>query len=481
MVSKVTFSRFSSRRGLVAAVAVASAVLLAGCQDEGLRHGRAWQPIPSRTIALMESKGMTKYSPIMFRTLKKEAELEIWKQKSDGRYALLKTYPMCRWSGQLGPKKREGDRQVPEGFYTITPKSLNPNSAYYLSMNVGYPNKFDRAHGRTGSLIMVHGACSSRGCFSMTDKQIAEIYAIVREAFNGGQKAIQVQSLPFRMTPKNLAKYRFDKNMPFWKQLKKGVDHFEVTKVPPRVDVCGRRYVFNADPASPGTSLHPRRACPALKTDDMVASAVSQKHHEDMKKVALHIKKGQRAVRTIYADGGQHPSFAHVTMVSRPHALAKGPIEIALDDKGRPIKDKPKAARTRLAEKEQKKGNAATQVAAKAGKDVGKVTRVARTESGKPAAVTAYAPDDKPASKKPFYSRWLARISGGDEKPKAGNDGKLEKLIPGADVPAAKAKPISQKRGKGSNKRDKRAALPDIIRGAQPVLPRGLTAYAPTR
>ena len=113
---------------------------------------------------------------------------------------------------------REGDRQVPEGFYSITPGQMNPNSAYYLSFNVGYPNAYDRAHGTTpAATIMVHGICSSAGCFSMTDAQIAEIYAIAREAFAGGQRAIQMQSLPFRMTAENLAKYRLDPNIGFWK------------------------------------------------------------------------------------------------------------------------------------------------------------------------------------------------------------------------------------------------------------------------
>ena len=114
---------------------------------------------------------------MLIRTYKKEAEFEIWKMKADGRYVLFKTFPMCRWSGQLGPKMAEGDRQVPEGFYKITPGQMNPVSQYYLSFNVGYPNAYDRAHGASGGSIFVHGACSSAGCFSMTDEQIDQIYA----------------------------------------------------------------------------------------------------------------------------------------------------------------------------------------------------------------------------------------------------------------------------------------------------------------
>ena len=223
--------------------AVAGALLLGGCSDDGRlsSNSRHYVAISPQMEATMSEKGMNARAPILFRAYKKESELEVWKQTSTGEYALLKTFPMCRWSGQLGPKKVEGDRQVPEGFYSITPAQLNPNSSYYLSFNVGYPNAYDRSLGRTGAHIMVHGACSSMGCFSMTDEQVADIYALAREAFGGGQKAIQMQSLPFRMTAQNLAKYRSDENMPFWKNLKEGSDHFDVTKREPQVAVCGRR------------------------------------------------------------------------------------------------------------------------------------------------------------------------------------------------------------------------------------------------
>ena len=143
-------------------LAAAAGALAAGCEDAlEADSGRSQRPIPDQTLALMDKIGTTPSAPVLIRTYKQEAELEIWKLKSDGQYALLKTYPMCRWSGQLGPKLREGDHQVPEGFYTIAPGQMNPNSHYYLSFNVGYPNAYDRAYGRTGGDIMVHGVCSS--------------------------------------------------------------------------------------------------------------------------------------------------------------------------------------------------------------------------------------------------------------------------------------------------------------------------------
>ncbi len=192
---------------------------------------------------------------------------------------------MCRWSGQLGPKVREGDRQVPEGFYSITPARMNPNSAYYLSFDVGYPNTYDRALGRTGGSIMVHGICSSAGCFSMTDEQIAEIYAIAREGFAGGQRAIQMQSYPFRMTAENLAKYRLDPNISFWNQLKEGADNFEVTKKDVEVGVCEKRYIFNAVPAD-ASRFDATGRCPPLQRNEETQSEVMARQKRDEAKIA---------------------------------------------------------------------------------------------------------------------------------------------------------------------------------------------------
>ena len=230
-------------------------------------------PIPPATLALMSTKGVSPADPILMRAYKKESEIELWKRGEDGKYALLKTYPMCRWSGQLGPKIREGDRQAPEGFYAVTPASMNPNSSLYLSFNLGYPNEYDRSLGRTGAHLMVHGSCSSRGCFAMTDEAISELYAVVREAFAGGQRAVQFQSYPFRMTPENLARHRQDPNIAFWRNIKEGSDRFEITKAEPVVGVAGGRYVFDADAdgATAATMNHgpaPRRAASAASVKD---------------------------------------------------------------------------------------------------------------------------------------------------------------------------------------------------------------------
>ncbi|MEM7299903.1 MAG: murein L,D-transpeptidase family protein [Pseudomonadota bacterium] len=259
---------FSARR-----ILLASAVLvpLAACQD-GLDGAfpKAERPIPERLKGTMRAKGMGSRSPIMIRIFKEEDTLEVWKRKSTGRYDLLKSYEICKWSGKLGPKHKEGDRQAPEGFYHVTPALMNPNSSYYLSFNMGFPNSYDRSHGRTGSHLMIHGACSSAGCYSMTDELISEIYALAREAFRGGQRSFQIQAYPFRMTPENMVKHRDSKNYAFWEMLKEGYDHFEATKIPPRVEVCGKRYNFNVV-ARDGERFSARRSCPSLGMPESLA------------------------------------------------------------------------------------------------------------------------------------------------------------------------------------------------------------------
>lgn len=325
----VLFSGMSPRGMAVAGVAASLAAALSGCSET--HESRASQPLSRDMLALMEQKEVAPASPMLIRAFKKESEFEVWKMRSDGSYVLLKTFPICRWSGQLGPKTHEGDRQSPEGFYSITPAMMNPNSAYYLSFNVGYPNAYDRVHGATGGAVMVHGICSSAGCFAMTDAQIAEIYALARESFAGGQHAIQMQSYPFHMSAQNLAKYRLDPNMPFWKELKKGDDHFEATKHDVSVNVCNRHYVFGAQ-ADPGHPIDPDAACPPLKYDPDVESKVASLERAEKTETAELIARGERAVRLVYKDGAQHPAFANrVAEVSRPDALVP-PLEVMLDD-----------------------------------------------------------------------------------------------------------------------------------------------------
>jgi len=301
-------------RALLASAAVAVAIAVAGCDPETIAPtGRAHAPLSEKTLAEMTAKNMDKQSPILARIFKEESEMEIWKQTRDGQFELLKTYPICRWSGDLGPKKKEGDRQAPEGFYAITPGQMNPNSNYYLAFNTGFPNTYDRAMGYTGSELMVHGDCSSRGCYAMTDEQIQEIYALARESFFGGQKSFQLQAYPFRMTAMNMAKHRNNPNFAFWKMLKEGYDHFDATHQEPKVAICDRRYVFDA--VSPGDSNRPlafnaKAACPAYQLDKNIADAVIDHQRQEQRKMAEYVANGVSTVPSRAGiDGGMNPVF----------------------------------------------------------------------------------------------------------------------------------------------------------------------------
>ncbi|MBK9081518.1 MAG: murein L,D-transpeptidase [Rhizobiales bacterium] len=445
----------------VAAGALGAAGLLSGCNDSG--STRALRPVSSETVALIETKGAKLSSPVLLRAFKKEAELEVWKMKADGKYVHVKTYPMCRWSGQLGPKRTEGDRQVPEGFYTIAPGQMNPNSNYYLSFNVGYPNAYDRAHGRTGGLIMVHGACSSAGCFSMTDDQIAELYAIAREAFAGGQRAIQMQSLPFRMTADNLAKHRLDPNMSFWRELKKGADVFEVTQNEPQVGVCGGNYVFGANPGS--------TACAARTGDDpAVVAEVAAKERRDSEKVAELVAQGVKPIKVVYADGGQHPSFRHVGDVSRPDALAQGPTEIVLEDKGKPAKPAAVQVAAAKAAKSKPVETAAVDAAATAAQP-GKPAAGAAASEG--ATTLAKATDGKPAiaaaaAAQPGVDTETVASAG----PESGKTGFFKKWLSFGPAPESAAAPTSILPQPAA------APLPAPRRAATPVKPQASLAPA---
>jgi len=293
--------------------------ILSGCVSTVLDvDEKATQPIPATLVNDMRAKGMTPAAPIVVRIFKEESELEIWKRDGSGRFALLKTYPMCRWSGKLGPKTRAGDRQAPEGFYHVNAGMLNPKSQYYLSFDLGYPNRLEKALGYSGESLMVHGACSSSGCYAVTDEGVAEIYAVVREALRGGQGSFQVQAFPFRMTAKNLARHRADPNFAFWQTLKDGYDSFEVKRRPPRVAYCDGRYVFDAEFAG-GEPSDPLAACPAAVADPAVAARSTSD-----RLLADQLATGGIAAAThAYTDGGMHPSFRRLLERNGEQALAK--------------------------------------------------------------------------------------------------------------------------------------------------------------
>jgi len=314
------FDRALGRSGASLRVVATSAVLacafaLAGCYgEEGYQlPTRAMKELSPEMLTLLQQKNMPKDSPILVRVFKEESELEVWKEDTTGLYQLLKVYPICRWSGELGPKKVEGDRQAPEGFYSITPGLMNPNSNYYLAINMGFPNAYDKANGYSGGFLMIHGDCSSRGCYAMTDEQIGEIYSLARESFLGGQKQFQIQAYPFRMTPANLARHRTNPNMPFWNMLKEGNDHFEVTHMEPKVDVCDRHYVFDAQQPANSTKplvFSPSARCPVYEVADEIAGPALEKQRNDEYQIAQLTRLNTPVAPIVMGtDGGMNRVF----------------------------------------------------------------------------------------------------------------------------------------------------------------------------
>lgn len=259
---------FLAWRGLlVVAVLVAGGVLLLLSRDvmrdwdsirieaeraRRLAYSASGMPLPGTPdlddfAGRLSAHGVALGAPVFIRIFKREFELELW-MKRDDRFHRFAVYPICRWSGDLGPKLAQGDAQAPEGFYTVDQKALNPNSRWHRSFNLGFPNAFDRAHKRTGTYLMVHGGCSSIGCYAMTDPVVDEIWRLVTAALKGGQQRFHVHVFPFRMTDENLSLRSHMQWAPFWRDLKRGYDAFEATQLPPKVSVCQGRYAVAQSP-----------------------------------------------------------------------------------------------------------------------------------------------------------------------------------------------------------------------------------------
>ncbi len=279
--------RFLLSLAIIAALALAALFFFAGGNwyraadqlrlatrhlNQRLHYGFGY-PLPgtpdlTRLDDRLKAAGLKRGDPVFIRIFKSELTLELWMKRGDS-YVLFASYPICYWSGRLGPKLQTGDHQAPEGFYTVSQGELNPNSHWYRSFNVGFPNLFDRAHGRTGSFLMVHGGCSSVGCYAMTNAVIGEIWELVTAALDAGQQRFAVQIFPFRLTEARLAAYQDHPAAAFWRELKAGYDLFEEMKTPPQISVCQGKYVAEAGRAGEVNAPALRNACP-------VASAPAQ-------------------------------------------------------------------------------------------------------------------------------------------------------------------------------------------------------------
>ncbi|HEY0031182.1 MAG TPA: L,D-transpeptidase family protein [Bacteroidia bacterium] len=198
--------------------------------------------------AAIKKQGIKEDFELFIRVFKEDKELEVWLRPKDQKeFQLFKTYAICASSGELGPKRKQGDGQVPEGFYTIA--VFNPYSSYHLSMGLSYPNASDRiiGKGNLGGDIMIHGDCVTIGCMPLTDNFIKEVYILAVEARNSGQQSIPVHIFPTRLNEKGMTflSGQNAKQLDFWKNLKTGYDYFEEHKQLPKVTVDkAGKYLF---------------------------------------------------------------------------------------------------------------------------------------------------------------------------------------------------------------------------------------------
>jgi murein L,D-transpeptidase YafK len=292
--------------------------------------------VAAERSARLTAKGLSAGSAVMIRIFKSESELELWMQKDD-RFELFATYPICKWSGKLGPKLHEGDRQAPEGIYAVAMPQIHRKGRWPRALNIGFPNAFDRAMERTGSLILVHGGCSSIGCFAMTNPKMEEIYQLTEQALQQGQQFIQVHVFPFRMTEANLKAHADSEWQPFWHNLKDAYDVFERTRVPPQVSVCGKQYVVSEGALSGIAQAASASADPMGQQADCIdtatevsrhASADSEVEPVSLSKARRVVSKTQRRraagrnVRKAYAEARKTRVAAHLERARAKQASA---------------------------------------------------------------------------------------------------------------------------------------------------------------
>ena len=265
----------------------------------------------------LDDKGLKAGDQLFIRVFKSESELEVWMRRGE-EFVHFATYPICHWSGTLGPKLREGDKQNPEGFYTIGWRQLHRVGRWPRSLNLGFPNVLDRMNGRTGSYILVHGGCSSVGCFAMTNAVMEEIYDLAERALRQGQGTVHVHVFPFRMTEENLAAHAESEWSGFWRNLKEGYDAFEATRRPPRVSVCENRYnIQETGPVEVGDHL-PLALCGETFAATLEREMATSPARQRVSAVRPQLPLSQAAFATL-------PEATTRTSPSARHAAAASP------------------------------------------------------------------------------------------------------------------------------------------------------------
>ncbi|WP_210114333.1 L,D-transpeptidase family protein [Hymenobacter aquaticus] len=200
-----------------------------------LAYARKW---PQLSTLLRSRRIDPARLEVFFRVFKIGRRLEAWgRNQGDATFQLLRAYPLAATSGSLGPKRHEGDNQVPEGFYRLD--RFNPISTYYMSLGLDYPNASDRALGgpNPGSHIFVHGSDVTVGCLPITDDGIQEVYLLALEARSAGQQDLQIHIFPFEMNAQNMERYRQNVHYSFWQSLQPGFAYFDEHLTPAVVEV----------------------------------------------------------------------------------------------------------------------------------------------------------------------------------------------------------------------------------------------------
>lgn len=183
-------------------------------------------------------------APMLLRVFKQEREVEVWVQPEDQQtFVLFRIFPICFYSGKLGPKVKEGDMQSPEGFYFVGPAQMRAKSQYHRAIDFAFPNDYDAAQGYTGTELLIHGNCVSSGCYAMTDPFVEQLYELGSATAATAAQGFWIHAFPFHMTAEALAGQQDSPWLGFWQQLKAGYDAFETSRIPPHIRVEGGRYV----------------------------------------------------------------------------------------------------------------------------------------------------------------------------------------------------------------------------------------------
>lgn len=304
----------------------------AHARGEGLFEGAV---DPGRLDRMLARQGLTLGARIFIRIFKQESELEIWLNKGD-RYERLAVYPICHWTGGLGPKLREGDRQSPEGFYSIGLPQIRHLGRWRNAINLGFPNLFDQSHRRTGSYILIHGGCSSTGCFAMTDGRQQEIYRLIGAALRNGQRQVQIHVMPFRMTDEALAAHRVSMWSGYWQDMKSGYDSFERTRLPPRVGICRGRYVVADGQPGDGDDGRLRFVRPGKLADSTGLQCAPQT-------IAAPVVLTSRQVASMAPDGAGPEAWSDIATGSLPERVVSVPQSRSESEALAPARPLPRA------------------------------------------------------------------------------------------------------------------------------------------